>query len=105
LKPGHSVEVEGFIPLDCKEFVINLGTYEKNLALHFNPRFDSYEDKKVILLNSMKDDVWGQDLRETFFPFQEGSDTMPLEVLNIRLRRVVPLVKMAAGGSARCLAV
>ncbi|XP_077323566.1 galectin-1-like [Lithobates pipiens] len=75
LKPGHCVEVGGFIPEGCKRFYINLGKDEKNLALHFNPRFDDRGDNRKIILNSMVDDVYGEELREKFFPFQEGSDT------------------------------
>ncbi|CAI9535056.1 unnamed protein product [Staurois parvus] len=74
-KPGHFVEVEGFIPEDCKEFAIILVTDEKNLVLHFSPRFDYLEDQRTIVLNSMVDNVWGEEQRESFFPFQEGSDT------------------------------
>ncbi|PIO28895.1 hypothetical protein AB205_0041800, partial [Aquarana catesbeiana] len=76
LKPGHCVEVEGFIPEDCKRFSINLGTDEKNLVIHFDPRFDYHGAKRIIALNSLKDGVLGTELRETVFPFQEGSDTM-----------------------------
>ncbi|XP_077330633.1 galectin-1-like [Lithobates pipiens] len=70
LKPGHSVEMGGFIPEGCKRFSINLGKDEKNIVLHFNPRFD----ERKIILNSMVDDVYGEELKESVFPFQEGSD-------------------------------
>ncbi|PIO15166.1 hypothetical protein AB205_0203590, partial [Aquarana catesbeiana] len=56
-------------------FSINLGKDEKNLVLHFNPRFDVLKDDRMIVLNSMVDNVYGEELRESFFPFQEGSDT------------------------------
>ncbi|XP_073447530.1 galectin-1-like [Aquarana catesbeiana] len=75
LKPGHSIEVKGLIPEGCIQFAINLGTDEKNYVLHFNPRFDYSQDKKIIILNSMVDDVFGEEQRESCFPFQEGSDT------------------------------
>ncbi|XP_073447417.1 galectin-1-like [Aquarana catesbeiana] len=75
LKPGHSIEVKGFITEGCKQFAINLGKDEENYVLHFNPRFDFFEVKKMIILNSMVDGVWGAEERESFFPFQEGSDT------------------------------
>ncbi|XP_073447546.1 galectin-1-like [Aquarana catesbeiana] len=78
LKPGHCVEVEGFIPKDCRRFFINLGTDEKNLVIHFDIRFDFQGEKSLIVLNSMKDGVYGEEQRETVsvFPFQDGSDTM-----------------------------
>ncbi|XP_073447533.1 galectin-1-like [Aquarana catesbeiana] len=75
LKPGHCIEVKGFIPEGCKRFAINLGTDEKNFVLHFNPRFDLFDDKKQIILNSMANNVFGAELKDSFFPFQEGSDT------------------------------
>ncbi|XP_077323565.1 galectin-1-like [Lithobates pipiens] len=75
LKPGHSIEVGGFISEGCKRFAINLGTGDKNYVLHFNPRFDALNTKNTIILNSMVDNVWGAEKREEVFPFQEGSDT------------------------------
>ncbi|XP_073447420.1 galectin-1-like [Aquarana catesbeiana] len=76
LKPGHCVEVEGFIPKDTIRFFINLGTDEKNLAIHIDARFNYLGYKRTIALNSMKDGVFEKELRETVFPFQDGSDTM-----------------------------
>ncbi|XP_077323560.1 galectin-1-like [Lithobates pipiens] len=73
--PSQCLEVRGFIPHGCKQFGINLGTDEKNFALHFNPRFDIFGDNRKTILNSLKDDVWGAEVKESFFPFQEGSDT------------------------------
>ncbi|XP_073447676.1 galectin-1-like isoform X2 [Aquarana catesbeiana] len=73
---GQCLEVRGFIPHDCKQFNIDLGTDGKNLVLHFNPRFDIFGDDRKIILNSLKDGVWGEEVKESFFPFQEGSDTV-----------------------------
>lgn len=56
--------------------IINLGTDEKNLVIHFDARIDYLGDKRIIVLNSMKDGVYGAEQRETVFPFQTGSDTM-----------------------------
>ncbi|CAI9553935.1 unnamed protein product, partial [Staurois parvus] len=58
LKLGHSVEVKGFIPEDCEVFAIILGTDEKNLVLHFSPRFDYEGVQLMIVMNSMVDNVW-----------------------------------------------
>lgn len=71
------MEVEGFIPKDCRRFFINLGTDEKNLVIHFDIRFDYQGEKRLIVLNSMKDGVFGKEQRETVsvFPFQDGTDT------------------------------
>ncbi|PIO12619.1 hypothetical protein AB205_0011700 [Aquarana catesbeiana] len=61
---------------DHFRFFINLGTDENNLVIHFDARFDFKGDKRTIVLNSMKDGVYGAELRETAFPFQAGTDTM-----------------------------
>ncbi|CAI9585506.1 unnamed protein product [Staurois parvus] len=52
-----------------------MGIDQKNLVLHFNPRFDARGDKQKIILNSKRDSVWGAEKRESVFPFKEGSDT------------------------------
>ncbi|CAI9534911.1 unnamed protein product, partial [Staurois parvus] len=76
LNPGHSVEVEGFIPKVCKVYSIKLVKDDNNLVLHFNPRFSHINgDKQKIILNSMEDGVGGAKQKESFFPFQEESDT------------------------------
>ncbi|CAI9539459.1 unnamed protein product [Staurois parvus] len=67
--------VEGFIPEDCTDFAINLGTDEENFVLHFNPRFDLNGVKHKLILNSKVNNV-GEEQRESFFPFMEGSDIM-----------------------------
>ncbi|XP_073447719.1 galectin-1-like [Aquarana catesbeiana] len=75
-RPGYRVEVEGFIPHGCKRFSINLGKdSDCNLVIHFDARFDHLGDKGKIVLNSRKDGVWGTAQKESFFPFQTGSDT------------------------------
>ncbi|CAI9585507.1 unnamed protein product [Staurois parvus] len=51
-----------------------MGIDQKNLVLHFNPRFDANGDKQKIILNSKQDSVWGAEKRESFFPFEDGSD-------------------------------
>ncbi|XP_073447707.1 galectin-1-like isoform X2 [Aquarana catesbeiana] len=75
LRPGSYVEVEGFIPYGCKRFNVNLGKDSRNLVIHFDVRFDYLEDRSKIVMNSMKDGVFAEEQRESFFPFQEGSDT------------------------------
>ncbi|XP_040216246.1 galectin-1-like [Rana temporaria] len=75
VRPGYYIEVEGFIPVDSKAFTINLGTDDSNYVLHFNPRFDTNGDIRKIVLNTKVNDVWGDGKTESFFPFQEGSNT------------------------------
>lgn len=75
IRPGSSVEVEGFIPHGCKWFAINLGKDGYNFVIHFSARFDDHGDKSTIALNSLVGNVWGTEQKESFFPFQMGSDT------------------------------
>ncbi|XP_073468587.1 galectin-1-like [Aquarana catesbeiana] len=56
-------------------FFINLGKDDKNIVIHFDSRFDHGKDKRTIVLNSMVNGVYGEEQRESFFPFQEASDT------------------------------
>ncbi|PIO11443.1 hypothetical protein AB205_0128950, partial [Aquarana catesbeiana] len=57
-------------------FSINLGTAENNLAIHFDARFDYLGWKRTIVFNSLKAGAFGEELRESFFPLQDGSDTL-----------------------------
>ncbi|XP_073447429.1 galectin-1-like [Aquarana catesbeiana] len=75
IRPGCCVEVKGFIPHGCKWFAINLGRDGYNFVIHFSARFDDHGDKRTIVLNSLVGNAWGAEQRESFFPFQMGSDT------------------------------
>ncbi|XP_069824749.1 galectin-1-like [Dendropsophus ebraccatus] len=75
LKPGHCVEIKGFIPPDCKGFAVNLGENGSNYILHFNARFDLHGDIQKIVCNSKEANAWGTEQREDVFPFQQGSET------------------------------
>ncbi|KAG9483420.1 hypothetical protein GDO78_009374, partial [Eleutherodactylus coqui] len=76
LKPGHCVEVKGFIPPDCKGFAVNLGENANSYILHLNARFDLHGDIQKIVCNSKDADGWGAEQRENAFPFQQGAETM-----------------------------
>ncbi|ETE60165.1 hypothetical protein L345_14097, partial [Ophiophagus hannah] len=47
---------------------------ESELALHFNPRFDSQGDVKTIICNSRTCGEWGKEIRQSAFPFQQGEE-------------------------------
>lgn len=74
IRPGFRVEVKGIIPHGCKLFTIKLGKNDKNVVIHFEPRFDYFGDKHKIVMNSMKENFRGTELKESFFPFQMGSE-------------------------------
>uniref|UniRef100_A0A0E9PWG5 Galectin n=1 Tax=Anguilla anguilla TaxID=7936 RepID=A0A0E9PWG5_ANGAN len=52
IKPGTELRVSGVTHQDVFRFSINVGHSTENIALHFNPRFDT--GSGVIVLNSMK---------------------------------------------------
>ncbi|XP_042337398.1 beta-galactoside-binding lectin-like [Plectropomus leopardus] len=59
---------------DCCSFAINIGHDSDNIALHFNPRFDSGGDYNTIVFNSLSGGCWGDEQREENFPFQRGEE-------------------------------
>nr|XP_020837938.1 galectin-1-like [Phascolarctos cinereus] len=54
-------------------FTIDMGKNSNNLALHFSIRFDFGYDQNHIVFNTMVDGKFGQEVRETHFPFQKGT--------------------------------
>ncbi|KAK3563187.1 hypothetical protein QTP86_018225 [Hemibagrus guttatus] len=70
------ITVKGEPKPNAKKFSINL-LRNKDFAFHFNPRFDE-NGIKVIVRNSMVNDVWGAEERTApSFPFIQGN---PFEV-------------------------
>nr|XP_033785811.1 galectin-1 [Geotrypetes seraphini] len=72
IKPGQCIGIKGIVPQDCKSFVINIGKDCSNLMLHLNARFDHEGDVNTIVCNSTVAEVWGEEQRETTFPFHQG---------------------------------
>ncbi|KAF5909663.1 galectin-3-like, partial [Clarias magur] len=65
------ITVQGEPKPNAKKFSINLAR-NKDIALHFNPRFDE-DGIKVLVRNSMINDVWGKEERTApSFPFIPG---------------------------------
>ncbi|NWV72849.1 LEG2 protein, partial [Dasyornis broadbenti] len=69
MKPGSILKVKGKIFADAVGFSINLGCSSRDLALHFNPRFN----ESVIVCNSKCSDAWQTEHRDSHFPFCKGS--------------------------------
>ncbi|EMP39765.1 IgGFc-binding protein [Chelonia mydas] len=74
VQPGESITVKGMVLLDAKSFALNMGRAGSDLALHFNPRFESHGDTRIIICNSLQGGEWGEEQREPDFPFQPGQD-------------------------------
>ncbi|XP_053195394.1 beta-galactoside-binding lectin-like [Scomber japonicus] len=58
----------------CGSFSINIGQDSKNIALHFNPRFNSGGDTNTIVCNSLSGGCWGKEERDGNFPFSRGEE-------------------------------
>uniref|UniRef100_A0A8C7Y4Y2 Galectin n=1 Tax=Oryzias sinensis TaxID=183150 RepID=A0A8C7Y4Y2_9TELE len=58
-----------------RRFAINIGHDADNIALHFNPRFDSGSDVNTIVCNSKSGGSWGEEQREGHFPFARGEES------------------------------
>uniref|UniRef100_UPI00398E6718 galectin-2-like n=1 Tax=Pristiophorus japonicus TaxID=55135 RepID=UPI00398E6718 len=69
MKVGDTVKIKVFIDPEAERFSINLGQEHSELALHFNPRFDS---GRVIVCNSKEAGEWCTEQREEAFPFEQG---------------------------------
>nr|XP_055164634.1 galectin-1-like [Nyctereutes procyonoides] len=75
LKPGQCLRVQCEVVPEAKSFVLNLGKDGDNLCLHFNPRFEAHGEVNTIVCNSKDGGVWGEEHRESAFPFQPGTVT------------------------------
>uniref|UniRef100_A0A8C3I1T3 Galectin n=1 Tax=Chrysemys picta bellii TaxID=8478 RepID=A0A8C3I1T3_CHRPI len=72
LRPGMSIYVQGMVPHHTKRFRVNFSCGPEkgaDIALHFNPRFDS-GDK--IVLNSFQRGKWAKEEHKHDMPFHKG---------------------------------
>ncbi|XP_073323480.1 lectin, galactoside-binding, soluble, 2b [Pagrus major] len=73
-KEGHEFKVRVKPNEDSNSFAINIGHDAENIAMHFNPRFECGSDENTIVYNSVSGGSWGDELRESNFPFQRGEE-------------------------------
>ncbi|KAI3352552.1 hypothetical protein L3Q82_005495 [Scortum barcoo] len=69
-REGHEFKVRIKPDNDCSSFAINIGHNSENIAMHFNPRFDS----NTIVFNSLSGGSWGDEQHEGNFPFSRGEE-------------------------------
>ncbi|XP_017263883.1 lectin, galactoside-binding, soluble, 2b [Kryptolebias marmoratus] len=69
-KEGQEFKVRIKPDGDCNSFAINIGHDSENIAMHFNPRFDS----NAIVCNHLSGGSWGDEQREGFLPFTRGEE-------------------------------
>ncbi|XP_034544134.1 lectin, galactoside-binding, soluble, 2b isoform X2 [Notolabrus celidotus] len=73
-KEGQEFKIRVKPSEDCSTFSINVGHDADNIAMHFNPRFDSGGDSSVIVFNSKSGGSWGDEQRDDHFPFVRGEE-------------------------------
>ncbi|KAM4782327.1 galectin-2 isoform 1-T1 [Cyanocitta cristata] len=87
MKPGNTLKVKGKISADTLGFSINLGCSSRDLAFHFNPRFN----ESVIVCNSKCSNAWQTEHRDRHLPFFRGCTVKFLiEMLSDKFRVKLP---------------
>ncbi|XP_005527647.1 PREDICTED: galectin-2 isoform X1 [Pseudopodoces humilis] len=87
MKPGDTLKVKGKIPADAVGFSVNLGCSSRDLAFHFNPRFN----ESVIVCNSKCSDAWQTEHRDRHLSFFRGCTVkFFIEMLSDRFRVKLP---------------
>ncbi|XP_066437216.1 galectin-4-like isoform X1 [Eleutherodactylus coqui] len=67
---GKRVTIQGQAHSNPKRFAVNFICYNNDIAFHFNPRFD---EKNVIVCNTMQGGNWGSEERRQNMPFQQNT--------------------------------
>ncbi|KAK0145879.1 Galectin-2 [Merluccius polli] len=90
LKVGEQLRVEGFIPAGADRFLIDLGTGECDLALHFNPRFQE-DGKALVVCNDLTAYEWGEETRQHCPVICRGQDIkMVFKLMGDKFRVELP---------------
>ncbi|XP_072557565.1 galectin-9-like isoform X1 [Paramormyrops kingsleyae] len=74
LQDGKTITITGKVKENAKRVHVNLqcGSWaEADVALHFNPRFDSHP--AYVVLNTYRNSAWGAEERKYEAPFPRGS--------------------------------
>ncbi|XP_074872437.1 galectin-9-like isoform X2 [Carettochelys insculpta] len=71
LSDGKMVLIQGRVEPSIQRFAVNLRCGNRDIAFHFNPRFN--ESRQVVVCNTEQNGRWGQEERTYHMPFQLGS--------------------------------
>ncbi|XP_048869557.1 beta-galactoside-binding lectin-like [Brienomyrus brachyistius] len=74
VKAANKLTITGILTLDAKRFTINVGHGERNIALHFDARFNYQGDRRIIILNYKRDGNFSTEKRIKHFFFQQGKE-------------------------------
>ncbi|MGH0163388.1 UNVERIFIED_CONTAM: hypothetical protein FKN15_050705 [Acipenser sinensis] len=74
IKLGQVITIDGIPMKGTDRISFNLGKSEEDYALHFDIRF-TYSEMKTVIMNSLVDGQFGDEVKTTDFPFEYGQLT------------------------------
>ncbi|XP_023670344.2 beta-galactoside-binding lectin-like [Paramormyrops kingsleyae] len=74
LKATKQLKITAIPNLDARRFMISVGYQENATALIFDVRFNHQGDRRVIILNSMRNGSYSTEKKEKHFLFQEAKE-------------------------------
>uniref|UniRef100_A0A8C5WNW2 Galectin n=1 Tax=Laticauda laticaudata TaxID=8630 RepID=A0A8C5WNW2_LATLA len=66
---GKRILIQGCVLVSAKRFSVNLVCANRDIAFHFNPRFD---EGNIIVCNTQEKGYWGPEERTSSMLFQRG---------------------------------
>ncbi|XP_058873215.1 galectin-2-like [Acipenser ruthenus] len=74
IKLGQVITIDGIPMNETERITFNLGKSEEEHALHFDIRF-TYLEMKTVVMNSLVDGQFGEEVKTKDFPFEYGKLT------------------------------
>ncbi|XP_026233054.1 beta-galactoside-binding lectin-like [Anabas testudineus] len=71
---GETLTITGVPKPNAKNFHVNIGSSDSDIALHVNPRFNHCDDIRKVVFNSCQGGTWGEHNYIQSFPFEEGKE-------------------------------
>ncbi|XP_064179774.1 galactose-binding lectin l-1-like [Anguilla rostrata] len=71
-KPGMELKVNGVFDANPERNSINVAHTYEDIALHVDIRFNSGNDKRLLITNSKASGKWQEELKDPKFPFTAG---------------------------------
>nr|XP_046271934.1 beta-galactoside-binding lectin-like isoform X2 [Scatophagus argus] len=69
-KVWQTLTIVGVPKAGIKEFSVNIGPDEEDIALHINPRFNIHYDENKVVCNTRQEGKWKEEYRQGSFPFE-----------------------------------
>uniref|UniRef100_A0A7N6BXS0 Galectin n=1 Tax=Anabas testudineus TaxID=64144 RepID=A0A7N6BXS0_ANATE len=71
---GETLTVTGVPKSNAARFNVNIGSSDRDIALHVDPRFNHCDDIRKVVFNSCQGGTWGKWSYGQSFPFEEGKE-------------------------------